>query len=188
MDRIPSSGYSFVGIFGLLDPPRERVGESIRKAHTAGVRVAMLIGDHATTARSIARQVHIISTAIRDGDIHTLRLAQNSLGRAVMEVMQGGHTVSTHLLGQAKTSTEAAVVVREEPRTYVANVDAYVKSRLVSKAIEPRLPTTVSAAVITGNELRVFDDFLWDWALRDRYLVFARTTPEQRRNATRWSR
>ena len=181
LDRIPSSNYTFVGMFGLLDPPREEVADAIQKAHIAGVRVAMLTGDHATTALSIARQVHIIPTAaVPENEIHTLRLAQDSLGRAVVEIVQNGKVLITHVLGSSSTQSEPVAVVSSEPRTYVSRVGAYVKSALVSKEIEPRIVSTPTAAVITGNDLRVFDDFLWDWALHHRYLVFARTTPEQK--------
>ena len=181
LDRIPSSQYTFVGMFGLLDPPRSEVPDAIQKAHIAGVRVAMLTGDHATTAVSIARQVHIMPTAaVAEHEIHTLRLAQDSLGRAVVEIVQNGKVVTAHVLGSTSSQSEPVAVERSEPRTYVSKVGAYVKTALVKKEIEPRMSTTPTGAVITGSDLRVFDDFLWDWALRHRYLVFARTTPEQK--------
>ena len=187
LDRIPSSNYAFVGMYGLLDPPREQVADSILKAHTAGVRVAMLTGDHATTAVSIARQVHIIpKSAVAEEDIHTLRLAQDSLGRAVMEVVQNEKVVSSHVLGQASEAKKgeeegrAGGATAAESRTFVSKVGAWVRTSLVSKPIEPRIEPTPTAAVITGNDLRLFDDFMWDWALRHRYLVFARTSPEQK--------
>jgi sodium/potassium-transporting ATPase subunit alpha len=180
LERVPSSNYAFVGMYGLLDPPREQVAESILKAHSAGVRVAMLTGDHATTAVSIARQVHIIpKSAVAEEDIHTLRLAQDSLGRAVMEIVQNEKVVSSHVLGRAlEVKKEEATA--PEPRTWVGKVGAWVKTSLVGKPIEPRIVATPTAAVITGNDLRVFDDWMWDWALRHRYLVFARTSPEQK--------
>ena len=178
LDRLPNTGFTFVGMYGLLDPPRERVAESIQKAHLAGVRVAMLTGDHATTAVSIARQVHIIPAQIAEAEVYTLRMAQDSLGRACVDVMQGGEVRLTHVLGQAKPAP--AVPDTPEPRTRVGRVGAYVRTSLVSKPIEPRLVTTATAAVVTGSDLRVFDEWLWDWALHHRYLVFARTTPEQK--------
>ena len=183
LSRVPSSNYCFVGMYGLLDPPREQVADSIQKAHIAGVRVAMLTGDHATTAMSIARQVHIIpSSAVPEEEIHTLRLAQDSLGRAVMEIVQNDQVVSSHVLGRTSDvkKTDDPEKVMAERRTFVGKVGAWVKTSLVSKPIEPRIQTTPTAAVITGNDLRVFDDWMWDWALRHRYLVFARTSPEQK--------
>ena len=182
LDRIPSSQFTFVGMYGLLDPPRAEVAGAIQKAHIAGVRVAMLTGDHATTALSIARQVNIIPTeVVAEEQIHTLRLAQDSLGRAVVEIVQGGKVLNTHVLGSSSLTPDKPVAVpTSEPRTYVSRVGAYVRSSMVKKEIEPRIEATPTGAVITGNDLRLFDDFLWDWALRHRYLVFARTTPEQK--------
>ena len=188
LDRIPSSQYTFVGMYGLLDPPRAEVADAIQKAHIAGVRVAMLTGDHGTTALSIARQVHLIpKSVVPEEEIHTLRLAQDSLGRAVVEIVQNGKVLNTHVLGSSFSSTQADPVAKttSEPRTYLSRVGAYVRSALISKEIEPCMATTSSGAVITGSDLRVFDDYLWDWALRHRYLVFARTTAEQKLKTVR---
>lgn len=46
-----------LGLIGLHDPPREGVGDSIRAARAAGIKLAMLTGDHPATATAIARQV-----------------------------------------------------------------------------------------------------------------------------------
>ena len=47
------SGFSFVGIIGMIDPPREEVIEAIKICHNAGIVVKMITGDHQATARSI---------------------------------------------------------------------------------------------------------------------------------------
>jgi len=44
----------FLGLIGLSDPARAEVPEAIRGCRTAGIRVAMITGDHAVTARKIA--------------------------------------------------------------------------------------------------------------------------------------
>ncbi len=48
---------SFLGLIGLEDPARADVPQAIRDCHTAGIRVVMVTGDHAVTARSIGRAV-----------------------------------------------------------------------------------------------------------------------------------
>jgi Ca2+-transporting ATPase len=51
------SGLTFLGLLGLSDPPRTEVPEAIRACRRAGIRVVMLTGDHAVTARKIAAAV-----------------------------------------------------------------------------------------------------------------------------------
>lgn len=50
---------SLAGLVGMKDPPRAGVREAIAGCRRAGIRVAMITGDHAATAASIARQLGI---------------------------------------------------------------------------------------------------------------------------------
>ncbi len=52
-----ASGLIFLGLQGMIDPPRQEAILAVQKCHTAGIRVKMITGDHALTASSIARQV-----------------------------------------------------------------------------------------------------------------------------------
>jgi Ca2+-transporting ATPase len=49
----------FLGLQGMLDPPREEAVEAVAKCKSAGIRVVMATGDHAQTAEAIARQLGI---------------------------------------------------------------------------------------------------------------------------------
>jgi Ca2+-transporting ATPase len=49
----------FVGILGMIDPPRPEVGAAVDRCRTAGIRPLMITGDHPLTARHIARQLRI---------------------------------------------------------------------------------------------------------------------------------
>jgi Ca2+-transporting ATPase len=51
--------FHLVGLVGLADPIRPEVPGAIQECHTAGIRVVMITGDFAGTARSIARQAHL---------------------------------------------------------------------------------------------------------------------------------
>ena len=47
------SGMVFLGLIGIIDPPRPEAIAAIRSCHQAGIRVKMITGDHAGTARAI---------------------------------------------------------------------------------------------------------------------------------------
>jgi Ca2+-transporting ATPase len=64
-DRRPFEELTFFGLVGLEDPPRADVPDAIRACHQAGIRVIMITGDHAGTARSIARAVELGGDALR---------------------------------------------------------------------------------------------------------------------------
>jgi cation-transporting P-type ATPase F len=50
-------GLTFLGLQGMIDPPRAEAIVSVRKCQEAGIQVKMITGDHALTARSIAIQL-----------------------------------------------------------------------------------------------------------------------------------
>ena len=56
-DGAPYEGLVLVGLIGMEDPARADVPQAIRDCHRAGIRVVMVTGDHAVTARAIARAV-----------------------------------------------------------------------------------------------------------------------------------
>ncbi|HEY8528670.1 MAG TPA: cation-translocating P-type ATPase [Paenibacillaceae bacterium] len=53
----------FLGLAGMIDPPRAEARESIREAKMAGIRPVMITGDHKSTALAIARQLGIAESA-----------------------------------------------------------------------------------------------------------------------------
>lgn len=50
---------TFLGLVGMMDPPRRQAVAAVRACREAGIRVKMITGDHALTALAIARQIGI---------------------------------------------------------------------------------------------------------------------------------
>ena len=55
----------FVGLYGMIDPPREEVFDAIKECKAAGIRVIMITGDHPETAKNIGVKLGIISDQSR---------------------------------------------------------------------------------------------------------------------------
>ena len=52
-------GFTFVGIIGMIDPPRKEVKDAISLCKSAGIRVVMITGDHKLTATAVAKELDL---------------------------------------------------------------------------------------------------------------------------------
>ena len=64
---ISNDDFTYLGIIGLIDPPRQNVAEAIRECKSAGIKVVMITGDHPATAKEIGRQLGIESNQVQLG-------------------------------------------------------------------------------------------------------------------------
>ena len=66
-NHVDDGGFTFLGLYGIIDPPRDEVIEAVKMVQGAGVRVRMITGDHISTAAAIAREVGIAGDTAMSG-------------------------------------------------------------------------------------------------------------------------
>ena len=69
---------TFLGLQGMIDPPRKEAIEAVRRCHSAGIVVKMITGDHALTAKAIAGQLNLKSRLDAAGTNESLEALSGS--------------------------------------------------------------------------------------------------------------
>ncbi|MCI6189034.1 MAG: calcium-translocating P-type ATPase, PMCA-type [Clostridium sp.] len=82
LKKIPSDdeenieyGLTFLGVTGMIDPPRKEVIAAVETCHSAGIRTIMITGDHKITALAIAKQLSIYhegNTIVSGEELHKM--------------------------------------------------------------------------------------------------------------------
>lgn len=77
-------GLTFLGIQGMMDPPRDEVKELITACNNSGIRVIMITGDHIETAKAVAHEIGISGEAMTGEALNKLNKA--NLAEAIKNV------------------------------------------------------------------------------------------------------
>ena len=84
----------FVGMQGMIDPPRKEVKKAIELCKKAGIKVYMITGDHINTAAAIASQLNIEPNAVEGKDLD--KLSDTDLQKLVKEKFVFARTTPEH--------------------------------------------------------------------------------------------
>lgn len=88
---------TFVGLFGMMDPPRKEAKGAVRKCLTAGIRPVMITGDHPLTAEAIAEKIGIPKGEVLTGaDLD--KMSDEALLERVTEVSVFARVTPLHKL------------------------------------------------------------------------------------------
>ena len=102
---------TFVGLIGMIDPPREGVQEAVATCRKAGIKTVMITGDHIATAKAIAKELGILKK-------QDLAITGKELDEIPQNVLE-------------KTISKYSVFARVSPEHKVRIVDAFQKTGAV---------------------------------------------------------
>ncbi len=189
---VPHSAYTFLGLLCFIDPPREGVPAAVAKSHRAGIRVAMVTGDHPSTAVAISRQVNILLPHLR---MDTCHVQTDAAGRWTVDIQRDGQLLDSHTIG-AVVDTDPSPAINQPAGSLMKLFEAQMPGEKGKGVEGSRVVSKVSAfsggqwvndgstrgcgILVTGSEMRAFDVAMWDFCLSHHSMVFARTSPEQK--------
>jgi len=102
----------FIGLAGMIDPPRKEVREAIQKCRRAGIKTVMITGDHLTTAEAIAFQLGMIPKGGRTVSGSQLAaMSDKQLDRAVDDIYVYARVSPEHKLRIVKALQNKGHVV-----------------------------------------------------------------------------
>lgn len=102
----------FVGLVGMIDPPRQGVKEAVETCRRAGIKTVMITGDHIVTAKAIAREIGILK--IRDKAItgsELDRVSQKELEKNIMNYSVFARVSPEHKVKIVKAFQASGAVV-----------------------------------------------------------------------------
>ncbi len=103
---------TFIGLAGMMDPPRQEAYDAVEKCRLAGIRPVMITGDHKETARAVAHTLKII-----DGDEDVLtgseieKMTDNELKERLRSTAVFARVLPRHKLRLVKAYKEEGHIV-----------------------------------------------------------------------------
>ncbi len=79
-----ASGWTFLGLAGLMDPPRPQAKHAIADCRRAGIQVKMITGDHQSTAAAIARELGLHGLVVSGDQLDAMSEAE--LARCINDI------------------------------------------------------------------------------------------------------
>ncbi len=120
LDRLPNvintqtieNNLTFVGLLGMIDPPREGVKEAVATCKKAGIKTAMITGDHIATAKAIAKELGILRSgnlAITGAELD--QISQKELEKNIMNYSVFARVTPEHKVRIVKAFQRTGAVV-----------------------------------------------------------------------------
>ncbi len=103
---------NFVGLIGMIDPPREGVKEAVQTCKKAGIKTVMITGDHIATAKAIAEKIGILeknNRAITGKELD--KINQNTLEKEIEEFSVFARVTPEHKVRIVKAWQKRGAVV-----------------------------------------------------------------------------
>jgi len=164
--------FDFVGMIGILDPPREDIYDVMQQCKVAGIKVFMVTGDFSLTASAIARKCGIFSTT-QPNLLETVRKMEemvpekfksmdlNSIKGSMLEHAGG----LTHLEGEPSQNS----LIPISP--------GLPQNRQKKKKHQMG---ELNSLLLNGSDLDYLSPEDWMFVTKYDEIVFARTSPEQK--------
>lgn len=102
----------FVGLIGMIDPPREGVKEAVETCRQAGIKTVMITGDHIATAKAIAKNLGILNSgekAITGNELN--KISDNELERNIASYSVFARVTPEHKVRIVKAWQKKGAVV-----------------------------------------------------------------------------
>ncbi|CAG2110210.1 unnamed protein product, partial [Medioppia subpectinata] len=148
LKNYPTNGLRFVGLISLLNPPRASVPEAVHKCKSAGIKIVMVTGDHAITAKAIASAVGIIS----DNKQTTSKIAKSvykhkDIKRLLKSSVIAGKDV------QDLSDRELCQLVKSNDNLVFARINPKQKSRVINCLKSKKSVIAVTRDGVHGSTL-----------------------------------